>query len=85
MVSDPQYVYDRLPRESHKIVRRYIAYLASIDAYRLAKIGKSAAGQQLIDDNHVLKYSYQPTVFVSLARFHFYTIKSYLLRTPSAS
>jgi glycosyltransferase involved in cell wall biosynthesis len=76
MVSDSHYLYERLPEKSHISVRKYVAYLASIDAYRLAKIGDDSKGQRLIGENHVLQYTYQPTILVSLLRFYFYKAKN---------
>jgi len=76
MVVDSDYLYQRLPHDSHRAAHKYISYLASIDAYRLAKVGKSTEGYQLIKENQILNYAYQPRILLSLFRFVFYTVKS---------
>jgi len=76
MVLDPDYIYERLPESSFRAVRQFIAYLASVDAQRLAKAGKSDEGWQLIKDRTVLACAYQPAVMVALLRFAFYTTTS---------
>lgn len=80
LVSDSDYLLSRLPQESHDKMRDFIAYNASIDAYRLAKVGRVAAGYKLIIEKQIMRNAFHPGVWRSLIRFAIFAVVSVFKR-----
>ena len=74
MVADCEHLLTSVPATSRDQVRKYIAYLAAIDACRLAKIGQAAQGRKLISEKGVLGIAYQPTVCRYLLKFAWFSV-----------